>query len=189
MVKQGDVYENPRTGTRVEIRELTGEHVGFERRYPPGTGRADAHLHLDFTQRWEVASGTVTAAVDGEARRLGPSESVELPIGTKHQDPFNETSSEAIVRWQIKPVSPFIDAFMNTYASLLVSDELNEQDEFPMLQLFVILSATRAQSYAANLPVALQRATLPLLGAIGRLRGYKVRYGESAGRPIRPVAP
>ena len=65
-----------RTGTRVEIRELTGEHVGFERRYPPGTGRADAHLHLDFTQRWEVASGTVTAVVDGEARRLGPSESV-----------------------------------------------------------------------------------------------------------------
>ena len=182
MVKQGDVYENPRTGTRVEIRELSPERLIFERRYPPGTGRAQAHLHLDFTQRWEVAAGAVTAAVDGEARRLEPGESMELPIGTKHQDPYNESQSEAVVRWRIEPVTAFIEAFMNTYAYLLREDRLNEQDEFPMLHLFVILSATAAQSYAANVPVGLQRATLPLLGAIGRLRGYRLRDPSSATR-------
>jgi quercetin dioxygenase-like cupin family protein len=175
VVKQGDIYENPRIGTRIEIRELSPEHLSFERRYPPATGRAEAHFHLDFTQRWEVASGAVTVAVDGEARRLESGESLELAIGTKHQDPYNESRSEAVVRWRIEPVTEFIEAFLNTYASLLREDRLNEQDEFPMLQLFVILSATGAQSYAANLPVGLQRATLPLLGAIGRLRGYKLR--------------
>jgi hypothetical protein len=175
VVKQGDVYENPRSGTRIEIRELSPERLSFERRYPPGTGRAQAHLHLDFTQRWEVASGAVAVAVDGEARRLEPGESLEVPIGAKHQDPYNESLAEAVVRWRIEPVTEFIDAFLNTYAYLLREDQLNEQDEFPMLQLFVILSATGAQSYAASLPVGLQRATLPLLGALGRLRGYRLR--------------
>ena len=182
MVKQGDVYESPQSGTRIEIRELSPERLSFERHYPPGTGRAEAHLHLDFTQGWEVAAGAVTVAVDGEARRLEQGESLELPIGTKHQDPYNESDSTAVIRWRIEPVTPFIEAFLNTYAYLLRGDRLNDQDEFPMLQLFVILSATGAQSYAANLPVALQRTTLPLLGAIGRLRGYSLRDPGSATR-------
>jgi mannose-6-phosphate isomerase-like protein (cupin superfamily) len=180
VVKQGDVYENPRSGTRLEIRELSPERLSFERRYPPATGRAQAHLHLDFTQRWEVASGMVTVAVDGEARRLEPGQSMDLPVGTKHQDPYNESPTEAVVRWRIEPVTAFIEAFLNSYAYLLREDQLNAQDEFPTLQLFVILSETQAQSYAASLPVGLQRATLPLLGAIGRLRGYRLR--EPAGR-------
>ena len=66
--------------------------------------------------------------------------------------------------------------FMEVYAHLLARDELNEQDEFPTLQLIVILRATNAQSYVANLPVGVQKATLPLLAAIGRIRGYRPRY-------------
>jgi hypothetical protein len=54
--------------------------------------------------------------------------------------------------------------------------QLDEQDRFPQLQLFVILRATNARSYAAGPPLALQRAMLPLLAALGRLKGYKPRY-------------
>jgi len=187
MVKQSDVYANPRSGTRVEIRELSPQRLVFERRYPPTTGKADAHLHLDFTQVWEVVSGTATVAVDGETRRLGPGQSAEIQTGTKHQDPYNETGAELAVRWQIEPVTEFIEGFMNAYAYLLARDELNDQDEFPTLQLFVILSATKAQSYAANLPVGLQKATLPLLGAIGRLRGYQPRYSGGPGSEGGPT--
>ena len=160
----------------MEILELSPQRIVFERRYPPATGKADAHLHLDFTQRWEVVSGTATAVFEGEPRRLGPEESGEVRAGAKHQDPYNETEAELAVRWQIEPVTQFVEGFLNAYTYLLVRDELNDQDEFPALQLFVILSATKAQSYAANLPMALQKATLPLLGAIGRLRGYKPSY-------------
>jgi hypothetical protein len=160
----------------VEILELSPQRIVFVRRYPPATGKADAHLHLDFTQRWEIVSGTATAVFEGETRTLGPEESGEVRIGAKHQDPYNETEAELAVRWQIEPVTQFVEGFLNAYTYLLVRDELNDQDEFPALQLFVILSATKAQSYAANLPVALQKATLPLLGAIGRLRGYKPSY-------------
>jgi mannose-6-phosphate isomerase-like protein (cupin superfamily) len=178
MVKQGDVYTNPRSGTRLEVRELAPQRLIFERRYPPATGKADAHLHLDFTQRWEVVSGTATVGVDGETRTLGPRESAEIRLGAKHQDPYNETEEELVIRWQIEPVTEFIEGFMNAYAQLLARDDLNDQDEFPMLQLFVILRATKAKSYAANLPTGLQKATLPLLAAIGRIRGYQPSYSN-----------
>ena len=70
---------------------------------------------------------------------------------------------------------------MNAYSHLLVRDELDDQDEFPALQLFVILNATKAKSYAANFPIALQKATLRLLGAIGRIRGYRPSYSDGPG--------
>ena len=87
MVGQGDVYANPRSGTRVEVRELSAQRLVFERLYPPATGKADAHLHLDFTQSWEVVAGTATAAVAGQTRRLATGQSAEIQPRTKHQDP------------------------------------------------------------------------------------------------------
>jgi mannose-6-phosphate isomerase-like protein (cupin superfamily) len=176
VASQGDVYTNARTGTRVEIEEVSDQGLAFERRYPPGTGKADAHLHLDLVQSWTVVSGTATATLDGTSRRLGAGEELRIDKRIKHQDPYNESHEELRVRWQIEPVTEFIHCFMDAYSYLLTRDRLNDQDEFPDLQLFVILHATSAQSYAANLPIGLQRAALPLLALIGRLRGYRPSY-------------
>lgn len=54
---------------------------------------------------------------------------------------------------------------------------LDERENLPQLQLFVILHATKAQGFAAGPPVALQTAALPLLATVGRIRGYRPRYG------------
>ncbi len=178
MVRQGDVYANPRTGTRVEFRELSPARLIFERRYPPATGKTDPHLHLDFTQSWEVVSGTATLAVDRESRTFGPGESVHVDAETKHQDPYNDSGEGLTVLWRIEPVNEFVEGFMNAYAHLLAHDRLNDQDEFPTLQLLVILRATRAKSYVASLPIGVQRATIPLLGALGRMRGYRPSYEQ-----------
>jgi hypothetical protein len=40
----------------------------------------------------------------------------------------------------------------------------------------VIAKATDGRSYGASPPVGVQKATLPLLAAFGRLRGYKPSY-------------
>lgn len=179
MVKQGEAYANPRTGTRVEVEELRPEQLVFVRRYPSASGEADPHVHLDFSQSWEVLSGTATLAVDGATQTLTAGERVEVGTGQKHQDPYNETEGELAVRWRVEPVTEFVEGYLNAYAHLLARDGLNDQDEFPMLQLFVILNATRARSYAGNVPVPLQRATLPLLAALGRIRGYRPQYDDA----------
>jgi mannose-6-phosphate isomerase-like protein (cupin superfamily) len=176
VVKQGEAYANPRTGTRIEIQELGPERLVFVRRYPPATGKADPHVHLDFSQTWEVLSGTATLAIDGKIRRLTAGESVEAGTGEKHQDPYNETDGELSVRWRVEPVTDFVEGYLNAFAHGLARDELNDQDEFPMLQLFVILNATRARSYTTAVPIGVQKATLPLLAAVGRLRGYRPSY-------------
>jgi hypothetical protein len=56
---------------------------------------------------------------------------------------------------------------------------LNDQDEIPLLQILVIAKAANGRSYGARPAVAVQKASLPLRAAIGRLRGYKADYGLS----------
>jgi hypothetical protein len=82
VIQAGETYENPRSGTRVEVRESTPDRIVFDRRYPPNTGRADPHVHFDITQSWEVLSG--------EAR-----------------DIHNPQESELTVRWTVEPVNDF----------------------------------------------------------------------------------
>jgi hypothetical protein len=62
------------------------------------------------------------------------------------------------------------------YAHLLTEDGLNDQEELPLLQILVIVKATNGRSYGGSPPIAIQKASLPLLAAFGRLRGYKPKY-------------
>ena len=55
-------------------------------------------------------------------------------------------------------------------------EDTNDQGEFPDLQLFVILDATRAQSYLAGPPIVLQKPVIAAMASIGRRRGYRPRY-------------
>jgi mannose-6-phosphate isomerase-like protein (cupin superfamily) len=187
VAKTGDVYESER-GTRVEISELTPERLTFTRRYPPDTGKAGGHLHLDFVQAWEVRSGTASIEVDGEPRKLGPGEGFEVPIGTKHRDPFNETGQDVVIDWRLEPNNAFIEGFFDALAYLLEHGGTTDQDDLPFLQILVLIHATKAKSYGDSPPIPIQKATLPLLAWIGRLRGYKASYaGGASGSTSRPT--
>ena len=76
------------------------------------------------------------------------------------------------------PINEFIEAYAEAYAHQLTADggRLTDQDEMPLLQILVIAKATNGRSYGAFPPVAIQKASLPLFAAIGRLRGYKPSY-------------
>lgn len=69
------------------------------------------------------------------------------------------------------PNNDFFEAYIAAYAHLLTEGGLNDQDEPPLLQILVIAKATDGRSYAGSPPIAIQKASLPLLAAIGRLRG------------------
>jgi mannose-6-phosphate isomerase-like protein (cupin superfamily) len=177
MLGTGSRYENPRTGGTLEVLEMTPELLRFERLYKPRTGRADPHLHLDFTHSWEVIAGRGRFELDGEERDLGPGESAEIELKRPHRDLFNPFEEEALARFEIRPCNRFVETFFETLVWLFERGRLDEQENFPQLQLFVILHATKAQSFAAGPPLALQRALLPAMAAAGRLRGYKPHYG------------
>ena len=179
VIEAGESFENPRTGTRLQVRESTPERVVFDRRYPPNTGRADPHVHFDLTQSWEVLSGEARAVVDGETRELKAGDVVKIPSGVAHQDIHNPHGIDSTVRWTVAPVNDFVEAFADCYTHYLTRDELDDQDEFTALQIFPILHATNAQSWITRIPVSVQKVLIPVGARLGRLRGYRSSF---AGR-------
>ena len=168
-------WTNPRTGAWLKGSSAGADAV-IERLMKPHTGKADAHLHLDFVERYEILDGTATIVLDGREIKAGPGETVEVALGTPHRNPYNETDADLRLRHTVSPGSPFADAFVSSLGHCMENDTVDKQGEFPDLQLFVILRATRARSYVAGVPVPLQKPVIALGAWLGRLRGYKAGY-------------
>ena len=176
MLEVGKRYTSPKTGTWVEIAERTGPDMKFERSFASGTGRQDPHLHEDFTQTWEALSGDGMVEIDGTERQFSAGDRVIIEPGTRHRDPWNPGAAKLHARGIFEPDNDFIEAYAEVYAHLLTEGGLNDQEELPFLQVVVLIKATNGRSWGASPSVGLQKAGLPLLAAIGRLRGYKPSY-------------
>jgi mannose-6-phosphate isomerase-like protein (cupin superfamily) len=177
VLEVGKRYTSPRTGTWLEVVERADGNMKFERSFASGTGRTDAHLHEDLTQTWDALSGEGVIEIDGEEREFRTGDRVVIPPDTRHRDPWNPSSTELHIRGTFEPVVDFIEAYAEAYVHHLTeSDRLNDQDELPLLQIFVTSQATNGRSWAASPPVVIQKASLPLMAALGRLRGYKASY-------------
>jgi mannose-6-phosphate isomerase-like protein (cupin superfamily) len=177
VLEVGKRYQSSR-GTVLEIVSRGGGGMSFERRYAPDTGRADPHYHLDFTQTWDALEGGGMIEVDGEERSFSAGDQVRLIPGIPHRDPWNPGDGQLVVRGSFDPVTPFIEAYAEAWAHHFRESSANAQDEIPLLQVLAIAKETGAQSYRAGIPRALQRATLPLVAGIARLRGFKTRYDQ-----------
>jgi mannose-6-phosphate isomerase-like protein (cupin superfamily) len=179
VLRAGEVFEHPRTGSRLEVVSTAregGQVLTVDRLLKPHTGKAGAHRHLDFQHRFEVLQGRMEIAVDGEERSHGAGESVAVPVGTPHVDPWNASDEDVLFRTQFEPVPDFVEAFTEVFGHLLGEGRTDDQDFVPNPELFVVLHATRGQSYAVGSPIWLQRAILPALAWLGRRRGYEASY-------------
>jgi mannose-6-phosphate isomerase-like protein (cupin superfamily) len=176
-IETGDTFESPRSGGTITVleswRDNDGARVAIERVMPPNTGKAAAHYHLDFAQKFDVVSGDASVEVEKEELNLVEGESVEIPIGKGHRDMWNEGPDEATIRLTIEPVPRFVEMYATTWLDSYAKGKTNDQDEMTLLQILVIARASDGKSYADRPPRRFQDLTLPLIAAIGRLRGYK----------------
>jgi mannose-6-phosphate isomerase-like protein (cupin superfamily) len=173
MVELDRTYRDPRNGREFTVHRNDPDGYVIEAALPPGLGRARGHVHLDFEQDFRVIEGVARLSVDGEEREAGAGQTVPVPRGTKHVDPWNAGPDRLVVRNAIAPNPPFIPAYVGTVIARLVDGRLGDAGELAPLHVAVVLHVTGGQSYAAA-PIAPQRALLPLLAAIGRRRGYAV---------------
>jgi mannose-6-phosphate isomerase-like protein (cupin superfamily) len=175
MPASGRTYTNPRTGAWLTWLPRGDDGV-IERVMKPHTGKADAHVHLDYVERFEILDGTATVEVDRQPRTLAAGETLELQPGTAHRNPYNDSNADLRLRHSTSPGGDFVESFVSSLGHHMENGTVNKQGEFPQLQLFVVLHATRAQSFLAGPPVPLQKPVIALGALIGRLRGYKPRY-------------
>jgi quercetin dioxygenase-like cupin family protein len=180
MLRAGQSFENPSTGSRLEVvatpREYGRDVLVVERLQKPGTGKAAPHIHLDFEHRFAVLDGRLTLELDGQERTFGAGEEIHVQPRTPHRDPWNTSDEDLRFRTEFEPVPEFVEGFTAAFGHLLQEGRTDDQDFVPDLQLFVCLYAYKGKSYKVGPPIWLQRALIPLLAAVGRLRGYRAAY-------------
>ena len=177
MVPPGTTWRNPRTGATLTVVEDTPARAVIERRMAPHTGRTDPHVHRDFDQEWEVLDGEMRCTIAGEDLRLRAGDRAAVRRGTPHRDAWNDADDDLVVRLTIEPSSRFIEVFARTLGGLMERDAVNAQGEFTQLQLFAVLRAGRADSWAPGIPVAVQKPVVVLGAALARVRGHRAVTG------------
>jgi mannose-6-phosphate isomerase-like protein (cupin superfamily) len=175
MPASGRTWKNPRTGAWLTWLP-DGDDGLLERVMKPHTGKADPHVHLDYVESFEIIKGTATIEVDGRTITAGPGERVELSPGTPHRNPYNASDGDLRLRHRASPGGTFVESFVSALGHHMENATVNGQGEFSDLQLFVVLHGTRARSYRAGIPVALQRLVIALGALVGRMRGLRPSY-------------
>lgn len=189
-MRSGTTLKNPLTGQFVTLieapsetggRSFTAEWTIAARR---GRDGVPAHLHPQATETFTVHSGRGRYALDGEERDLGPGEQAVLPAGVPHIHPWS-VSNEPLRYRQVAasavPAERELEAALEGLRTLfaLAAEGRTDARGVPnALQLAVIGHAMMPGTYLARPSVAVQRAALPVVAAIGRALGYRPTYAR-----------
>lgn len=158
------------------IRESTPELVEVEVNYAGHGDAPPAHLHPDQDEAFDVLAGVIHARIDGAERSYGPGDRFEIPRGAVHQM-WNPGDQPARAIWRTSPAG-------RTHEWFVALDELQRSGRVDRkgmpgpLAMGVLLTHYRDVFQLAARPRPLVRAALALLGALGRLRGYRPRSEE-----------
>jgi quercetin dioxygenase-like cupin family protein len=181
MSRYGDVYENHVTGERAVI--LRGDEDGqgqsalVHLTVRPGGAVAGEHRHPHIEERFLVVSGTLSARLDGVERQLAAGEEATVPPGVAH-DWWNGSAEEASVLVELSPPDPRFEAMIATIFGLANAGRTNAKGMPDPLQLALIGREFADVIRFTKPPPALQPLLFGVLGALGRLRGYRGVYPE-----------
>ena len=150
----------------------------------PHTGKADAHVHLDYVESFEILAGTATIEVDGRTITAGAGERVELPPGTPHRNPYNAGDSDLRLRHRASPGGPFVEAFVSSslvfcVGPLTILGSLSDGLGLGAQQLLLkaTLDGFAAIAFAASLGVGVMASAL----AVGVIQGSLTLVGVLIG--------
>jgi mannose-6-phosphate isomerase-like protein (cupin superfamily) len=179
MMRVGERFEHPSGDTWLEVVAVPdGERrdLVVRRMQKPGKGRLVPHVHLDYTERFEVERGRAKAWLAGRRVSAGPGQEIVVRPGDNHMNAWNGSDEELVMVQYFEPAPDFILSYFETFCHLTSEGRTDRQGEVPLSAAFAVADATDPQSFAMGMPHALQRSVLAPVGArVARLRGYEVR--------------
>jgi mannose-6-phosphate isomerase-like protein (cupin superfamily) len=182
--RYGDLYENRVTGERAVV--LQGDEDGAG---APGlvhltvrTGGAviGEHAHPRLQERFRVVAGTLGTRLDGVERTLAAGDEATVPPGMPH-DWWNAGDGEASVLVELSPPDPRFEAVIATLWGLANAGRTNAKGMPGPLQLALLGREFADVIRFTKPPAAIQKVMFGVLGALGRLRGYRGVYPEYLG--------
>jgi quercetin dioxygenase-like cupin family protein len=162
-------------GESVTIRRSGPDLLEVEGLWAPEGKPPPAHYHPAQDEHFEVTDGVLTARVDGDERQLRPGDVLDIPRGTPHQM-WNAGSEPARALWQTKPAGR-TEQWFRTIDRTHREGRVGSNGMPGPLAYGVYLTEFRDVFRLAVAPDLVTRPLLTALGAIGRLRGYKVEPG------------
>ena len=194
MIRKGFTIESPRTGSRTVVLksdlETNGSGWELEIRCLPKAGPDIAeHLHLSWTETFEIVSGTAFYKLDGVRKTAGAGESFVVHPRHFHIHPWNAGEVEMVYRQinQFEQPSPqAAQDVLGTFATIagLTREGRVRTDGLPKnpFQLAVTMrTLNKHGGYDAKLSVGAQNFLSATLGRLTEAFGYRAVYPRFVG--------
>ena len=158
----------------------------IERVFQAGKRWAPKHVHLDFSERFEIVSGIADARLAGSEQRLAAGDTFYAGAGMEHVNPTNRDTSELVYKQSFIPATEGARSYVKTLAQVL-RDGRDEDGELPWSLVLAIGDVTRERTYARPLPYWFQRRVLLPAGRyVAGARGFGVQLTRApASSPVR----
>jgi len=185
MIRSGFVINNPITNSRTTVLESDAETKGMswllEVTCIPMSGPdIPDHVHLTWTERFEIVKGTAYYAVEGIQKMARAGESFTVLPGQRHVHPWNAGDGEMLFRQRSEfgaatpqAVQDVLGVFA-TFAELARQGKVDKRGlpKNPLQFAASMRTLTRHGGYDASVPKGVQRLIASSLGRIAEWLGY-----------------
>lgn len=184
MIRAGFTFEHPTTKTLTVVLESDAETNGMGwllevTRYSKSGSDLGEHLHLTWTETFEIIKGTAKYKLDGNERIAKAGESFVVEPGHFHVHPWNANDEELVYRQRDrfdKPNPAAVQDILGIFATRtgMARDGIRYKGFAKLLfQSATIRTAIKHGNYVANPSMAIQNLLASTLGLLGELLGYR----------------
>lgn len=191
MIRAGFVIENPMTTSRTIVIESDVETNGMgwllEVHTAPQTPPDIAeHLHLTWTETFEIISGSAHYKLNGVQKTAQAGEKIVMPPGQLQIHPWNAGKTAMVYRQRNQFEQPDPQAVQEVLGVFATVADLARQGKVDKrgrpknpLQLAVMLRTLSAYGgYDASLPIPVQNFLAATLGRLAEALGYKAIHSQ-----------
>jgi hypothetical protein len=194
MIRAGFTFENPMTTARTTVIESDAETKGMGwlleiHRHSMAPSDIPEHLHLTWTENFEIFSGSAHYSVNGVQKTITAGEKFVVLPGQLHIHPWNADDKELVYRQKNVFAQPSPDAVQEVLGVLATRAGLAREgkvDAFgriknPMQLAITLRVLNRHGGYDARLPIAAQNLIGGTLGRLAGVLGYSAIYPQYVG--------
>lgn len=186
VIRKGFVIENPVSRSRVTVLESESETAGLgwllEVRMPPHSGPdVPEHLHLTWTETFEIVSGAASYRLNHVTRKASAGDVIVMPPRQPHVHPWNVGDSELLYRQRDEFGGPDPDAVQDvlgvfaTRAGLIREGKCDDRGrpKHPLQLGVTIKLLTKHGGYDASKSILAQDFLAGTLGTLGEVFGFR----------------